>query len=204
MASIDQSSEHLPHHDRSRHLGHRVEKRRKLHNVGKFIKDNAGKIAAVALATGIAIEANNLLKGEAPEPNAFYNGEIEIVMSDDLNVRTTPTVNRLDDGQPDNTVRWGDIDKVETKGGDWIVVKGAESFILYMPAVYKVDEPHPLDPWITFDAKVSGLFGEQEERLYINFSPKTEQFVKRHGPGKIYELGGNSGTDWTAKASVQK
>lgn len=180
------------------------------HNRRALMKKRVGMLAAGTLAAVVGFEAlatvAKIGRGEAKEPNAFSAGRVEIIMSDNLHVRTSPEKHSVRDGQEDNTVDWDQIEQVKSKGDKWVDVKDGKAIIIEMPAVYKGDESNPKDDWITFDAKVSGgLFGNEEERLYVNFDPnQTGEYVKRLEPGSVYMLGGNSGSDWTGTVTVEK
>lgn len=194
-------------HEKARERAHKSEARRKF--VSKTLNTlwhNKGKILGGVLATAITVDAlaqaGNFFRGEASPANAFRNGTVEF--SPNAIFRSTPQINNAGDGQVDNVVPKESIEEIKTKGGKWVEFNQNDTITVNMPGVFRKDESRPEAIWYVIDAKVKelGLF-DVEKRLYVDGNPKDNAGnVKVTDPGNIYELGGNSGTDWTGTVTI--
>lgn len=179
------------------HVVERREARRKL--LGGAAKAVAAGVAAVSVLAGVgnAIEQG---KKESYQPDSYYNGRIEIVMSDNLNLReypviiSTPGEATQEDGP--NTVDWNDVDEI-----NGVKVEGSESFVIANPLITEGESPEGptiKGSWITFDAKVDG----EKERLYVSFSPATNDYVKPIESGTFIKLDPAMSTDGLGSITV--
>lgn len=163
----------------------RSEARRKL--IGKKVKTviAAGAMAATFLGVGKAIEENAESKYQ---PDSYYNGSVEVVLSENLNIREAPIV-ISNDSEPPNTVDWNQIDEI-----NGVKIEGAEKIIINNPVITEGDDPASIggeSPWITLKAKVEQAIGDpREETLYINFSGATTDYVKPIESGSFIKLSG--------------
>lgn len=141
----------------------------------------------VAAATFLGVSKGMEQAAEAAyQPDSYYNGKIEVVMSDNLNVRETPIVITNDSETP-NTVDWSQIKEI-----NGVKTEGGKSFTIDNPTITYGDNPASegaeKGSWITFDAKVDNGLGTEDEKLYISFSPTTSDYVKPLETGSFIKL----------------
>lgn len=180
------------------HVGEKREKRRKL--MQRSIKTiiATGAAAATFLGVGKFLEQ----RSEAHyQPDSYYNGRVEVIMSPNLNVREDPIVitNR---NEPPNTVNWKNVEEI-----NGVKIKGNESFVITNPLITKGDNPATNSvekgAWITFDAKVDQPFGNpKEETLYVSLSSATRGFVIPIEPGSFVKLDNLTSTNDLGKVSL--
>lgn len=159
------------------------------------------------LATGVAA-ATFLGVGKAMEnaseanynPDSYYNGKVEIVMSDNLRVREAPIV-ITNDSEPPNTVEWDQVKEI-----NGVKVDGSESFIIDNPLITEGDDPMlegaEKGSWITFDAKIDNGLGVEDEKLYVSLSTATNEYVKPIESGSFIKLDSYTSSQDLGKVSV--
>lgn len=143
----------------------------------------AGAIAATFLGVSKGIEAAS--EGNY-KPDSYYNGSVEVVMSEYLNVRESPIV-ITNDSEPPNTVDWNQIKEI-----NGVKTEGGKSFVIDNPVITYGDDPTSegaeKGSWITFDAKVDNGLGTEDEKLYISLSPATSDYVRPLETGSFIKL----------------
>jgi hypothetical protein len=164
-------------------VSQRAEARRKLIKTRVKTLLATGVAAATFLGVGKAIENGAETNYN---PDSYYDGKVEIVMSDNLNVREAPIV-ITNDSEPPNTVNW---DRVKEING--VKVEGSESFVIDNPLITEGDDPlsegAERGSWITFDAKVDNGLGVDDEKLYVSLSSATNDYVKPVETGSFIKL----------------
>lgn len=167
------------------HVGERREARRKLAIAGSLVLGLAGLISV----------GNNAEKALQPThtPESYYDGKIEIILSDNLRVRETPIV-ITNNGEQPNTVEWDNIEEI-----NGVKINRNESIIIEDPLITYGDDPAPegteRGAWITFDAKVDNGLGLTDEKLYVSLSSATRDFVKPVEPGSFVTLSDLTSTE---------
>jgi hypothetical protein len=173
------------------------EARRKL--MAKRVKTviATGVAAATFLGVSKGIEAASEKDYGA---DAYYNGKIEIVMSDNLNVRKEPYVIN-NDSQIPNTVDWQQI-----KAINGAKTEGGKSFVIEDPLITYGDDPTTegveKGSWVTFDAKVDNGLGVEDDKLYVSLSQATSEYVKPVESGSFIKLDSGTSSQDLGKVTV--
>lgn len=119
-------------------------------------------------------------------PDSYYSGKVEVVMSDNLNVRESPIV-ITNKHEQSNAINWNRVKEV-----NGVRVEGNNSFIIDNPLITEGDDPMSeggeKGSWITFDAKVDNGLGLTDEKLYVSLSAATNEYVKPVESGSFVKL----------------
>lgn len=156
-----------------------------------------GVAAATFLGVGKAIESG---AERNYNPDSYYDGKVEVVMSDNLNVREAPIV-IINDSEPPNTVSWDQVKEI-----NGVKVGESESFIIDSPLITEGDDPMSegaeKGSWITFNAKVDNGLGLEDEKLYVSLSAATNEYVKPIESGSFIKLDSYTSNQDLGKVTV--
>lgn len=160
------------------------EERRKLMKTRVKTLLATGVAAATFLGVGKVMEQASAEKDYSPD--SYYNGKVEVVMSDNLRVRESPIVIINGSEQP-NTVDWDEIEAIKSQG-NWVDIRKGNSFVVDKPIITKGDDPMSegagKGSWLTFDARVNN----EDEKLYVSLSAATSDYVKPIESGTFIKL----------------
>lgn len=169
----------------------------------KLLKTRVKTLLATGVAAATFLGVGKVIENTTEanyNPDSYYNGKVEIVMSDNLRVRETPIV-ITNDSEPPNTVEWDQVKEI-----NGVKVDGSESFIIDNPLITEGDDPMSegaeKGSWITFDAKVDNGLGVEDEKLYVSLSSATNDYVKPIESGSFIKLDSYTSTQDLGKVSV--